>query len=306
MPEISLDHHQLESYLPHRGANLMADQVVLNAERTSSRSVTRIPRNDPRGREIFGRTGPGGSILWYEPFLAELMAVTGVPLLKERLDPLGHVAVFSMISRIVFERPAPLYGEIIGHANITRDRSGFTVFSTSATVDGQKLLETEVMSGSASLATVGGTAIRPLVSARGGHAVEPGQFAWKGPALRFLDSVVESDAARGRLVGTYSYPHDHPFVPGHFPGTAVMMGVTQWAMVADAAWQARNAFGYPGGVMAQGVVRRQDGSEIIDVRDLHLAVDGGLPRIASTKRLAFREPMRPGDGVLVEVTVKPA
>jgi hypothetical protein len=84
------------------------------------------------------------------------------------------------------------------------------------------------------------------------------------------------------------------------------MGVTQWAMVADAAWQARNAFGYPGGVIAQGVVRRQDGSEIIDVRDLHLAVDGGLPRIASTKRLAFREPMRPGDGVLVEVTVKPA
>jgi hypothetical protein len=67
MPEIRLDHRQLESYLPHRAANLMADQVVLNAERTSSRSVTRIPRNDPRGREIFGRTGPGGSILWYEP-----------------------------------------------------------------------------------------------------------------------------------------------------------------------------------------------------------------------------------------------
>ena len=305
MPEVTLDHRQLEDYLPHRGANLMADQVVMNAERTQSRSVTRITRNDPRGREIFGRTGPGGTILWYEPFLAELMAVTGVPLLRDRLCKQGQVAVFSMISRICFERPVQLYGEVIGHASITRDRSGFTVFSTYATIDGQKVLETEVMSGSASLAQVGSSPIRPLVSARGGHVVEPGPFAWKGPSLRFLDSVIESDAASGHLVGTYHYPHDHSFVPGHFPGTALMMGVTQWAMVADAAWQARTAFGYTGGVIAQGVVRRQDGSEIIDVRDLHLAVDGGLPRIASTKRLAFREPMRPGDGVLVEVTVKP-
>lgn len=306
MPELTLDHRQLEDYLPHRGANLMTDLVVMNAERTHSRSVTRIIRNDPRGREIFGRTGQGGTILWYEPFLAELMAVTGVPLLRERLRPLGQVAVFSMISRISFQRPVPLYGEVVGHATITRDRSGFTVFSTYAEIDGQRLLEAEVMSGSASLSQVGASPIRPLVSARGGHTVEPGQFAWKGPSLRFLDSVVESDSAAGRLVGSYHYPHDHSFVPGHFPGTALMMGVTQWAMVADAAWQARNAFGYDGGVIAQGVVRRQDGSEIIDVRDLHLANDGGLPRITSTKRLAFREPMRPGDGVLVEVNVKPA
>ncbi len=306
MPDVSLDHRQLESYLPHRGANLMTDVVELNAERTHARSQTRIARNDARGREIFGRTGAGGSILWYEPFLAELMAVTGMPLLHERLVALGHVAVFSMISRLSFLRPVPLYGEVIGHATITRDRSGFTVFSTHATVDGHKVLEAEVMSGSASLASVGQSPIRPLVSARGGHAVEPGQFAWKSSGMRFLDSVIESNAASGRLIGTYTYPHDHAFVPGHFPGTAVMMGVTQWAMVADAVWQARNAFGYTGGVLAQGVVRRQDGSEIIDVRDLLIENDGGLPRIATTKRLAFREPMRPGDGVLVEVTVKPA
>jgi 3-hydroxymyristoyl/3-hydroxydecanoyl-(acyl carrier protein) dehydratase len=85
-----------------------------------------------------------------------------------------------------------------------------------------------------------------------------------------------------------------------------MMGVTQWAMVADAAWLARNQFGIDGGVVANGVVKRQDGSEIIDVRDLVLAANDGLPRITATKRLAFREPVRPGDGVLIEVTVKPA
>jgi 3-hydroxymyristoyl/3-hydroxydecanoyl-(acyl carrier protein) dehydratase len=306
MTELTLDAEALKSYVPHRGPNLMPDEVVVNAERTASRSRTRIPRGDPRGREIFGRSEAGGQLCWYEPFLGELMALTGVPLLHERLAPLGHVAVFSMISRFAFHRPAPLASEVIGHAQITRDRGGFTVFSTWAEVEGERILEAEVMSGSATLAQVASTPIKPLVSNQGGHAFEPGLLAWKGPSLRFIDHIVESDAATGRLVAAYHYPHNHAFVPGHFPDAALMMGVTQWAMVADAAWLARNQFGIPGGVMAQGVVRRQDGSEIIDVRDLQLGVFSDLPRILGTKRLAFREPMRPGDGVLVEVTVKPA
>ncbi len=305
MPETTLDHEQLEAYLPHRGPNLIPDQVVMNAERTVSRSSTRVLRGDPRGREIFGRTGPGGQILWYEPFLAELLALTGVPLLCERLAPLKQVAVFSMISRVAFHRPAPLYSEIVGHASITRDRSGFTVFASRAEVDGNLIFETEVMSGAATLEQVASAPIRPLVCVDNGHAIDPGMFAWKGPSLRFIDRVISSDQATGKLVASFHYPHHHAFVPGHFPGAALMMGVTQWAMVADAAWLARSAFGFTGSVVAQGVVRRQDGSEIIDVRDLVLGVQDGLPSITSTKRLAFREPLRPGDGVLVEVTVRP-
>lgn len=306
MPELTLNPEDLKAYLPHRGVNLMPDSVTMDEGRTKAVSRTRIGRNDPRGREIFGRSEAGGQICWYEPFLAELMALTGVPLLHERLSPLGHVAVFSMISRITFYQPVPLYGEVIGHAEITRDRSGFTQFSTHATVDGVKVLDAEVMSGSATLAQVASAPIRPLVSAQGGHPFEAGLLAWKGVPLRFIDHIVESDPATNRLVAAYHYPHNHPFVPGHFPAAALMMGVTQWAMVADAAWLARNQFALSGNVVANGVVRRQDGSEIIDVRDLVLSVTDGLPRITNTKRLAFREPVRPGDGVLVDVTVKPA
>lgn len=305
MPEKTLDPETLQAYLPHRGFNLMPDTVTLHEGGLKATSRTKIPRGDARGREIFGRTDAGGQICWYEPFLGELMALTGVPLLHERLSPLGHVAVFSMISRITFHRPVPLYGEVIGHAEITRDRSGFTQFSTFAEIDGQKILEAEVMSGSATLSQVASAPIRPLTT-NVGHAYEVGQLAWKGAPLRFIDRIVESDPATGRLVASYHYPHNHPFVPGHFPEAALMMGVTQWAMVADAAWLARNQFGLPGGVVANGVVKRQDGSEIIDVRDLVLGVNDGLPRITSTKRLAFREPVRPGDGVLIDVTVKPA
>ncbi len=305
MPELTLDAEALKSYLPHRGVNLMADEVTLNEARTEAISRTRIPLGDPRGRELLGRTGPGGKLCWYEPFLCELMALTGVPLLHERLAVGNHVAVFSMISRLKFHRSVPLHGEVIGHATITRDRSGFTVFTTYAECEGERCLEAEVMSGSAVLAQVASGQIRPLVGAVGGHGLDVGLFAWKPAAARFIDHVVSQDQATGKLIASYHYPHDHPFVPGHFPEAALMMGVTQYAMVADAAWLARNAFGFPAGVIAQGVVRRQDGSEIIDIRDLHLVVEGGIPRIAATKRIAFREPMRPGDGVQVEVTVVP-
>jgi 3-hydroxyacyl-[acyl-carrier-protein] dehydratase len=305
MPELTLDPKTLEAYLPHRGCNLMPDEVVLNEARTKARSRTRVPRGDARGREIFGRTDVGGTRCWYEPFLAELMALTGVPLLHERLSPLKQVAVFSMISRIAFHRPALLESEVIGHAEITRDRSGFTVFSTYAEVDGQRILEAEVMSGAATLEQVASGVIRPLVNNKGGHPYEPGVLAWKGPATRFIDHVVESDQEKLHMVAAYHYPHNHPFIPGHFPGAALMMGVTQWAMVADAGWIARNQFGMTGDVLVNGVVRRQDGSDILDVRDLQLSDFEGLPRIVATKRLAFREPVRPGDGVLIDVTVKP-
>ena len=306
MLKLTLGPDALKDYLPHRGVNLLPDEVVLSADRTIATSRTRIPVKDVRGRELMGRTGPNGVQCWYEPFLGELMALTGVPLLHERLAPAGQVAVFSMISRIAFHRPARLDADVVGHAQITRDRGGFTVFLTWAEQDGERLLEAEVMSGVATLAQISSAPIRPLTTAHSGHAVEPGQFAWKRPHVRFVDRVINADATTGRLLASYHYPHEHPLVPGHFPGAPLMMGVTQWAAVADAAWVARNTFGLGTKVVANGVVKRQDGSEVLDVRDLVLTDVGGLPFIAATKRLAFREPVRPGDGLLIDVTVKPA
>ena len=304
MSETTLDAKALEAYIPHRGANILADTVTMNAARTHAVSRPRVLPGDARGREIFGRRGPDGVACWYEPFLAELMALTGVPLLRDKLAPLGHVAVFSMISKIVFDRLAPLAGEVVGEAVITRDRGAFTVFSTKATIDGQRILEAEVMSGSAALADIAGGPGGEPGDLPAGTAPAAAALAWKPEATRFAHTVISADAASGKLVTGYRYPVGHPFVPGHFPGAPLMMGVTQWAAVADAAWLAAQTFGYPG-VIAQGTIRRPSGAEILDVRDLDLITEGGLPRIAGTKRIAFRDKVMPGDAVLVEVTVVP-
>jgi 3-hydroxymyristoyl/3-hydroxydecanoyl-(acyl carrier protein) dehydratase len=304
MSDLTLDPRALEKYLPHRGPNLLPDSVTLSADRTSAASRTRVGTRDPRGRDIFGRRDGSGRACWSEPYLAELMALTGVPLLHEELSKNGQVAVFSMISKIAYHFLPGLDDDVIGHAKIVRQRSGFSQYATRAECGGRTVLEAEVMSGAATFAEITSAPVRPFASDQG-TPVDAGLFAWKDPALRFVDRIVAQDAAARRVVCAYTYPSDHPFVPGHFPGAALMMGVTQWSAAADAAWVARRLFGLPGPVVAQCKITREGGAEILDVRDLVLTLDGDTPLIAQTKRLAFREPVRPGDGILIEATVAP-
>ena len=294
------DHDALKAFLPHRGVNLMPDSVEISADGLESISRTRIPATDARGRQVFARNDGR----WSEPFLAELMALTGVPLLSGKLG--GNVAVFSMISKISFNRTPKITEEIVGHAKVTRERSGFTTFLTRATVDGQTILEAEVMSGSAQLAEIQAFPARPFHGQLPSQPLPAGCLDYKPPHLRFVDALMHADHEARKAVFTYTYPTTHPFVPGHFPGGALMMGVTQWSAVADAAWAAAKLFGIRGGVVANGAVKRQDGGDVLDVRELMLEVQDGVPRISATKRVAFREPVRPTDGLLVEVTVAPA
>lgn len=300
MPDTVLDHRALEAYLPHRGINLLPDQVTLHANGTTATSRTCIPSNDPRGRSQLGRSGG----FWYEPFLGELMALTGVPLLHARLQSEGAVAVFSMISKLVFHRSAPLGSVIDGKAEIVRDRGTFTSFATTATVDGQPLLEAEVMSGVAPISAISGQGRAEPEALPAGEAIPAGVLDWKPAHLRFASTIVSADAATGSLVAGYRYEQSHPFVPGHFPGGPLMMGVTQWSAVADAGWIAMQRFGHTAAII-QGRITRPDGREVLDVRDLELVTENGVPRIATTKRIAFRDKIVPGESILIHVTVVP-
>lgn len=297
----ALCHTALEAHLPHRGCNLLPDRVEVRDDGRTALAYACVQPGDPRGREVMGRRDAAGTACWYEPFVFEFLALTGIPLLTPRLAPAGQVAVFSSISRVVFHRQVPFAGQLVGHAEITRDRAPFTVFSTWAEIDGQKVLEAEVMSGVSTLAEVSGRPPRPLPLPPA-EPVAAADFAWKGAPIRFVDGVVSWDPATRRVVCSYTYPHDHPFVPGHFPGAPLMMGVTQFAAVADAAWVAMRRLGLRAGT-ASGSVRRPDGSEVAEVRELALADDGGVPRVASLRRIAFREPVRPGDTLLIDATV---
>jgi 3-hydroxymyristoyl/3-hydroxydecanoyl-(acyl carrier protein) dehydratase len=305
MPDESLDAAALTAFLPHRGMNLMPDHVWLSADRTKAKSRTRIMPGDARGREGFGRRSDDNMPYWYEPMLGELMALTGIALQHQQLASAGRIGVFSMIANLVIHSLAPLYGEVLGRADITRDRGSFTMYSTSAEIEGKPLLSAEVMSASLLTSDIANIpAISSEIDDRG-EPIDPTWLSWKPEHLRFAQRLVASDAAAGTVTVAFRYPATHPFVPGHFPNAPVMMGVTQWAAIADAAVVAARRFGMSGTIIANGALTRPNGEEVVDVRDLVLE-NVGTPavRIARTKRIAFRGMVAPESTLLSTVTVK--
>ncbi|MFW5882420.1 MAG: hypothetical protein ACOC02_07175 [Guyparkeria sp.] len=303
MPETLLDHVALESYMPHRGPNLLPDSLTISEDGQRALSRTRVDPDDPRGRDIFSRDAADGGRVWLEPFIGELMALTGIPLLKAKLDAAGQVAVFSAVSRIVFGAEAPLGAELEGHAVITRDRGAFTQFTAELQCAGELVYKAEIMSGQAAMADVAGQPVQ----APDWDAAEPLQadFGFKAPAMRFIDGVRSWDPDAGRMVGVHTYPEGHPLVPGHFPGAALMMGMCQWTAIADAAWEARARSGHRGAMKVAGAITRPGGDQVLEVRDMVLSDAGGIPRFTGARRLAFREPIRPGDGIVITVDVQP-
>ena len=90
-----INHEQLKDFLPHRGVNLFLDGVELADDKQSAVGHVAVPEGDQRqllSRELAGQR------CWFEPFLAEFFALSGIPMISDRGEP-GAIAVFSMISK---------------------------------------------------------------------------------------------------------------------------------------------------------------------------------------------------------------
>ena len=297
--EIRLGFKELEEYIPHRGINILPDELVISEDGTVGTTKTVVHENDERGRRIFGRDDGAGNWVWNEMFLGELMALTGVPLLAKELAEEGKVSVFSKIANVTMSKLLPMDQEIIGKTTVTRRRGAFTTFSCQAYIGDEQVLDSEVLSGAAAL---GDIASSPVQSAElSGEAIA--KPSHKDAHMHFADLVLEENKDEGTLLAGYFYPTDHPLVPGHFPNAALMMGVTQWGAIADAAWEARSRFGLDSAISVDGRIYRPDGSDIVNVRGLELEAHNGLPRIRKTNRIAFRDPIRPGDSIFIEVKI---
>lgn len=94
------------------------------------------------------------------------------------------------------------------------------------------------------------------------------------PPFLFVDAVVE--AAKDRVVASYTYKADEFFFRGHFPGKPVVPGV----LLVEAMAQAGGAG-----------LRAREGA----------ADDRRLFLLASVEKARFRRPVLPGDTLRMEV-----
>ena len=288
---------ELEEFLPHRGANLLIDVVEIVSAREGRTRLT-VARGDALGRDVVLRRGPGGGEFISEAFLIEHLALGGICVLKKELLP-GHVFFLSSISAFVLADLPKAGEELRGTVLRKKDRGAFRRFEAKLFGEGGRDI------GSAEIMAYGA----PLEAARGdppggadppdGEPVARSLFDWKDERLVLLDGLVERREDGARFFSRYRA--DHVFVPGHFPGNPVMMGVVQLQAVADAAWVYAQDRGLRGERRFSGSISKASSGVIADVRGLVLEL-GEVPVIRSVKKVGFRGKAHPGDVLLIDVS----
>jgi len=312
----------LEECMPHRHENVLIDEVRLLSEDLGEGRLA-VARGDAAGREIFLRRAADGGEVLMEQILAEHLALNSVCVLKPELEP-GFATFFASVSDFALDSPVRAGETLVSRASRRRAPLPFRRFAGEFLRDGGgRIGETTILAFIAEEGGggAGGGGGAPAIEKREepvrreeSVAVDPALFGWKRPEMRFVDERVRLDRGAREACYAYTYPADHPLTRGHFPGRPVMMGVSLWTAVADAAHalHAELAGGNAGEalVTAGGRIVREDGRLVAEVRSLALREraggDGGLapPDLVATKSVRFLSLVEPPTTVYVRVRLK--
>jgi 3-hydroxymyristoyl/3-hydroxydecanoyl-(acyl carrier protein) dehydratase len=280
-------------YMPHRGRNVIIDDFKATGESSGEGYLT-IAAGDPAGRDLFLVNSPEGP-RYSHVFLVEHVALTSILCIQSDMGD-GRIAYFSKITKYVRRGDAPAGTPLVSRLTRGRDRGEFRAFDAVVeTTSGKPLLTVSFM---AFLAPRGAPlpARDEPVEDLDWEQPDPALFPCYPAPLVLLAPPQNGQPARA------VYPEDHPLCEGHFPGAPVMMGMSHWQAVAQAA-----AFEAPPGhsvLSGSGNLTRTDGRVVVEVAGLEVAVDKNEAgqvmdlRLQKTKRVAFRERVLPGDGYL--------
>ncbi|MDP3981478.1 MAG: hypothetical protein Q8Q33_08715 [Chlamydiota bacterium] len=314
----SIQSEDLKNYLPHRGINLLIDKVTQTDEQTGELCLL-LNQNDPAGRDIFLEHEQ--SQFFYNPHLfAEFLALGATVLLKEL--PAGYIALFASISNFtVTERLIEgdrLYGNIVRQ----KDRGPLKRFSGILSHNGvDQIGSCDITAYTMNMAEERNEEKKriepPAITLQ--EKIPPNIFTWKNPSMVFVHTVTDFQSQPYSITTRYTYPDDHPFTPGHFPDNPVMMGITQWMMVADTIctliWKSRNSLPHTRyDVSADSFIFKEDGTLVSEAKKVAMRMDmadthhNGYPILTATQKIVFRDMVKPGETIyclLNNVNIKP-
>jgi 3-hydroxymyristoyl/3-hydroxydecanoyl-(acyl carrier protein) dehydratase len=303
-----LDRNAIAELILHRHENFLLDEAEVDQVdgKTQARFALTIGEDDSLNRHYFMKSTPQGWVL-LEPLYMELMALGAI--IAQGKQPPGTVAFFSAITSFVKELPLLLGQTIRGQVTLKRSKGGFVSFGGELfNASGQRAASGSLMAFALHPGMQGGQdskkmgIIPPSTML---HTIDKNELGWKHSSLLFADTIV--DYTEHHIVTSYTYPADHPLTRGHFPANPIMMGVTQWMALGDALWAyvLKRYGGSPSEPLllrCSGEIVREDATLIAEIEDCLCAVDTqGLIDIVQTKKVAFRDMVRPNEKIIVSL-----
>ncbi|MHC5080774.1 MAG: hypothetical protein ACYTHN_17335 [Planctomycetota bacterium] len=308
-----IGHEEICRAIPHRGRNLVVDRIAFFNDEgpLKGRSTVRITPGEAEGRDIFLQEGEAGPV-YSEFVLVEHVALTSSVLISPDTGK-GRIAFFSTITNFRGGSSFPAGEEIVAMVTHLGRRGPFHRSRCRIGLENGTCGEVSVELMAAVVESSGGErveaekkAVAPprIVETR---PVDKDLFRYKDDTLVFVDEECMVDRENRTLTARYVYPPSHPFVPGHFPGNPVMMGVTQWGGMLDSAlWLAYRLELPQGLVRADGKILRADGTLVTEITGLQFRYGegSGAPQILATKRIGFRDMVLAGEEIFYRVRLQ--
>ena len=293
------DQTAIESIIPHRYENMLLDSCDCPEPSTAHFKTEIQPENDPLNRDIFAGRASKHPFYLLPELVPELLALAGICSMIDSFP--NHKAFFAGISQFECDQILDLSNGIQGdvfpgsikhsfykYKGQVADRHGnkasaqITAFFNTEFLKADPLDPVKIDS-------------EPLSS--------PKPY-YKSSDMFLLDGIIETD--KQSITTAYHYPVDHPISKGHFPESAIMMGVMQWMSVSDAffAFASLNDL-EPGRYTCKAdVIRANDDKIAASLTgieyDLQKDEQGLLVRVTKTKRIQFKEAVAAGHTLRIE------
>ena len=311
----------IQNNVPHRFEILLIDSFSPNTEVPGSGDFSiHITSKDPLNRELFtenNKQSDKNNLI--STTLVEMMALGSI--LNTGQIPEGHFAFFAAISKFEKEGSFHVDAPIEGKCELLSEKANFHRYKATLT-QGKASASSQLMAffTDGNIAKDSSSAkIKDLPSLSTLSSIQAPTF--KSPHLWLIETLLYQNTEEKRVIFEYTYPTDHPCTKGHFPGNPVMMGVMQWLMVEDALsaliqnnTQDSNHSLIPNSALIPGTVLRchadillADGTTVCEIKNasalLSETQDSLKATLASTQKVLFREMVKPGQRLLIDLTL---
>ncbi|OGH98686.1 MAG: hypothetical protein A2X42_02405 [Candidatus Margulisbacteria bacterium GWF2_38_17] len=309
----NLNQEEIKNLLPHRYENLLIDEEDIYEEEAIKKGVLKLTvnKNDSLKRDVFFKETKDNKV-FIEPVYMEILALGSI--VSMGTLPEGITAFFSAITNYKKNGDIKEGQLLIGEVEKGKAKGDFHRFSGVIKNENNDLiaegdLMAFAMNASLGVADSDKKQIE-IPNKTMEEIVQKNHFSWKSSSMVFVDKIVNYNE-EGTIVTEYTYPQDHVFTQGHFPGNPVMMGISQWIAGADALWlyaskqlAAGNIAGTSVTLSADIDIVKSDGTVTAELKNCVCSapIIGnvlGEMSVTSTKKLYFRDIVKPNDSLVI-------